>query len=277
MISVQSKRLIPTPGNDARKYFHYVQEIGTLTSKSPHISTRKNIHSFLFFVVEKGSGFFTYDNRRLEIHTGDCIFIDCHTSYSHESSKEDPWTLSWVHFYGKNLPEYYAYFKSGGYSYHFHPSDTSPILSLLNNLYSEQEKKSVYCDILSHKYLTDLVTFCFTENSPMEKTESMQNKLQDIRNYMENNFFQKISLDNLAEQFFISKYHLAREYKKYYGATLIHDLNNIRISKAKSLLRFTSKSMDEIATECGFSDAAYFIKVFKTVENITPHAYRKLW
>jgi len=277
MIQVQSKRIIPTPGNYAKEYFYYVQEIGTLTSKSPHISTRKNIHSYLFLVVEKGSGHFSYDGSRFPIKAGDCIFIDCRFPYSHESSEEDPWTLSWVHFYGSTLEHHYEYFKNTGCSYCFRSNDISVILSLLSDLYSEQENKSATSDVLSHKYLTDIVTFCFTENKPKDETLSLQNKLQKIREYLENNYEKRLSLDFIADSFYISKFHLSREYKRYFGITLNHDLNNIRISKAKSMLRFTTESIDSIAEQCGFSDTAYFIKVFKNAEDTTPAAFRKSW
>ena len=105
MVNIQSRRLMPTPSNYAREHLHYVQEIGTLTSQSPHISTRNNIHSFLFMIVISGSGFFTYKGHRLEIKKGDCVFIDCEHQYAHESSENDPWTLTWVHFYGKKIKD----------------------------------------------------------------------------------------------------------------------------------------------------------------------------
>ena len=57
----------------------------------------------------------------------------------------------------------------------------------------------------------------------------------------------------------------------------MNDLNNMRISTAKSLLRFSDASIESIAEQCGFSDSAYFIKVFKNAENITPYSYRKKW
>ena len=75
MNNVNSNRILPTSSAYAREHFLYVQEIGTLTSQSPHISTRNNIYSFLFLVVTKGSGSFSYKGNTFSIHTGDCIFI----------------------------------------------------------------------------------------------------------------------------------------------------------------------------------------------------------
>ena len=278
MNNVNSNRILPTSSAYAREHFLYVQEIGTLTSQSPHISTRNNIYSFLFLVVTKGSGSFSYKGNTFSIHTGDCIFIDCHEPYSHESSGDDPWTLTWVHFYGEQLSDLYKRYLAMGYSYLFHPDPLTKILSTLSNLYHEQEHKSSMTEIMSHKYLTDIITLSFIENKH-EETEavSIGEKLQKIREYMMVQYPEKITLDTLASAFFISKFHLSREYKRYFGVTLMNDLTSIRISHAKSLLRFTDKSIEQIAEECGFLDSTYFIKVFKSAENMTPYSYKTKW
>lgn len=271
-------RIIPTISNNAREHLLYVQEIGTLTSQSPHISTRNNIYSFLFLVVENGSGRFTYRNETNILKAGDCVFVDCHEPYSHESSGDDPWTLNWVHFYGKELEYIYRRYTSNGNSYIFHPSNLGDILSTLHALYSANETLSATTEIISNKYLTDLITAAFTVNSTTsEATDSTSDKLASIREYMQANFEKAITLDMLSDMFYISKYHLAREYKKLYGTTVIADLTAIRISQAKSMLRFSNTSIEEISTACGFSDSGYFIKVFSRLEGMTPLTYRKKW
>lgn len=278
MSNVKSNRILPTSSSYARDHFLYVQEIGTLTSQSPHISTRNNIYSFLFLVVTNGSGSFSYMGKTRSIHAGDCVFIDCREPYSHESSGDDPWTLTWVHFYGKDLPDFYMQYRNMGFTYFFHPVSLANILSTLSNLYHEQEHKSSTTEIMSHKYLTDIVVFAFAENREEEKESvSMNEKLQQIREYMSVHYSEKITLNSLAGLFYISKFHLSREYKRFFGVTIMNDLTSLRISQAKSLLRFTDRSIEQIAEECGFLDGTYFIKVFKSAENMTPYSYRTKW
>ncbi len=278
MNNLTPNRILSTPSEYAKENLLYVQEIGTLTSRSPHISTRQNIFSFLFLVVISGSGTFSYKGKSVQIHTGDCIFINCEESYSHESSENDPWTLTWVHFYGKTLYKIYKQYIEFGYTYCFHPKSVTDFLTTLSELYHIQAKRSALMEIESNKYLTDIITLSFTSNVH-EKKESISTieKLQAIREYMLLNYSDKISLDSLSANFYISKYHLSREYKHYFGVNLLKDLNSIRVSQAKSLLRFTSKSIEEISEECGFSDSGYFIKVFKNTENMTPFTYRTKW
>lgn len=55
-----SDRVLATPSAYARQHYLYVQEIGTLTSMEPHISSRENISSYLFLTVIQGEGYLTY-------------------------------------------------------------------------------------------------------------------------------------------------------------------------------------------------------------------------
>lgn len=98
-----------------------------------------------------------------------------------------------------------------------------------------------------------------------------------MHTYLEEHYAERITLEKLSDQFFISKFHLSREYRKTFGATLLSDLTAKRISHAKSMLRFSDDTVETIAQTCGFQDAGYFIKVFRKSENMTPLEYRKKW
>ncbi|MCR4586765.1 MAG: helix-turn-helix transcriptional regulator, partial [Lachnospiraceae bacterium] len=87
----------------------------------------------------------------------------------------------------------------------------------------------------------------------------------------------KISLDDLSAAFYISKYHLCREFKKKYGESITDYIRNKRITKAKELLRFSDLHIGDIAGEIGVPDTNYFIKQFKIAENMTPSEYRNKW
>ena len=94
---------------------------------------------------------------------------------------------------------------------------------------------------------------------------------------MDEHYTEKFSLDELAEEFFISKYYLCREFKSLYGITLNHYVIAKRITLAKKLLRFSSYTLEEIALKCGFYDASYFNKQFKKSEGIGASDFRKKW
>ena len=96
---VNARRIIYTPSAFARTNLIHLQEVGELKAQKPHTSNRKNLVSYLFFIIIEGSGTLAYDNVEYHLTPGDCVFIDCGKEYSHCSSK-NLWTLKWAHFYG---------------------------------------------------------------------------------------------------------------------------------------------------------------------------------
>ncbi|HIY61367.1 MAG TPA: AraC family transcriptional regulator [Candidatus Eisenbergiella pullistercoris] len=273
-----SDRVLATPSAHARARYLYVQEIGTLTSMEPHISSRENLSSYLFLTVRRGEGYLTYRGKRHFIKTGDCVYINCRNQYAHESTAEHPWTLMWVHFNGNGADDFYQTYQEQERGSIFHPPDPAPFTDSLTALYSLMHEKPSLMELYAHRYLTDLITLCFTGGRPEAGQEdSVSPKLLSVRQYLEEHYMEKITLEELSSRFFISKYHLSREYKKHYGITIGNDLTARRLSHAKSLLRFSDGSIEGIAAACGFSDAGYFIKVFRRSEGMTPLEYRRKW
>ena len=95
------------------------------------------------------------------------------------------------------------------------------------------------------------------------------------REYLDNNFHENITIDNLCLKFFCSRTGIMTSFKANYGVGIIEYLTHVRIQKAKQLLISTSKSVKEIAETCGYSDQNYFSKVFLKRCGMTPTAFRK--
>jgi len=101
--------------------------------------------------------------------------------------------------------------------------------------------------------------------------------LADVKHYLDENFHKKITLDDLAERFYINKFYLARLFREQYGSSVINYLLYLRISRAKELLRFTEMTVEEIGARCGMPDANYFSRAFRKIEGMSPSEFRKLW
>ena len=91
--------------------------------------------------------------------------------------------------------------------------------------------------------------------------------------YMENNYMYKLSLDDLADQFHISKYHLSREFRKYTGYSPGEYLIMLRIQHASILLAQSELSVKTIAAQAGFSNMSNFIGQIKKRTGMTPSAH----
>lgn len=273
---IQSQRVLNTPSEFAREHLFYIQEAGYLKSLKSHISRREHLNSFLFFIVLSGSGQFTYCGKIHPLKAHDCVFIDCNMPYSHCSSEEDPWELMWVHFNGGGISSYWDYYESIVPGSVFHTELYTDFTTAIETCIQLQKTNDLKSEFLISKLLTDLLTLCITRTPADTHRESTQ-KLEQVREYIDSHFFEKLSLDSIAGKFYISKFYLSREFKKYYGVTIGDYLRTKRITHAKELLRFSNKSIDEIARLCGIPDGNYFSKTFRKLEGCSASEYRKKW
>ena len=70
---------------------------------------------------------------------------------------------------------------------------------------------------------------------------------------------------------------MQRQFKAHFGVSPAQYLNNLRINRAKELLRTTALPIYEICEQIGVENASYLIKLFRAHEGMTPYAYRKMW
>lgn len=83
-----------------------------------------------------------------------------------------------------------------------------------------------------------------------------------------------MSLNAAAAHVFVSPTYLSILFKKKLGVTFIDYLINLRLEKAKALLRETAKRTYEVAAETGYGDPQYFSVCFKKYTGLTPTEYR---
>jgi AraC-like DNA-binding protein len=92
---------------------------------------------------------------------------------------------------------------------------------------------------------------------------------------IEENLFEDISLDMLANKANYSKYHFSREFNTTVGISISQYIQERRFTYAVQMLNENKKSITEIASDCGFNSLAYFSKKFKEKFEFTPKQYIK--
>ena len=96
----------------------------------------------------------------------------------------------------------------------------------------------------------------------------------DTIQYIHENYMNPISLTQLADMLSVSTNYYAILFRKVIGFNFTDFLLGVRMYHARSLLRNTKLPISQIAESCGFTDAAYFSKIFRRHFKMTPHQYR---
>ena len=101
-------------------------------------------------------------------------------------------------------------------------------------------------------------------------------RMKQILSYIHNHYNEKIAVGDIAKYVNISRSECFRSFKRFMNRRPVEYINEYRLSIATKYLRETEISITDIYTKCGFENASYFGKIFKSVYGITPLQYRKL-
>jgi AraC-like DNA-binding protein len=109
-------------------------------------------------------------------------------------------------------------------------------------------------------------------NHPTE----LHKKISEIVAYINDHYMYDISLDVVANHFFISSAHLSRAFKKVTGFSFVEYVNSLRIKEAQKFFIETKLSVSDIAKKVGYQSSTHFGRVFKAITGNSPRDYKKL-
>lgn len=140
--------------------------------------------------------------------------------------------------------------------------------------------KHIYGDDIKHEQA--LVDYFIFLNQIVQKEEQTQvqnavivnERVEQMLEYIAKNLSHLLTLEEMEKQFFVSKYHITREFKKYTGFTFHQYVMKKKLLYAKQLLK-EYRSSSVIYNKCGFSSYPHFLKAFKKEFGLTPKEFLK--
>lgn len=150
------------------------------------------------------------------------------------------------------------------------------VLEALLSHYTKAEKEQTPLDehILAG-YLYQLLFLITQAKNCYVPHDYTDDRITQIVQYINENYGHINDIEQIAERFFISKYHLCRFFRKNLGIPLVSYLNMIKVREACTMIKKGYTNMTEVALLCGFNSSSYFCKVFKKEKGISPTEYRK--
>lgn len=275
--SSDSVRLIATPSPAAKSAFFYVQEAGYFQTQPQYFTERSHLNSYLVVFTLSGKGYLKYNNKNYTLLHKQAFFIDCMEHHYYETDREDRWEILWVHFNGSSSRGYYnQYIKNS--SPVLNIADNSLIPAILHQIVDVQRKKDIRTEIICSKLIVELLTELLLENSNINMADSfLPIYIQSAMDELDKRFNERITLDQLANKFSVSKFHFSKEFKKFTGITPNEYLISARINYAKELLKYSSVPITEIAEMVGINNISHFINLFKSRTGGTPLTFRNKW
>jgi two-component system response regulator YesN len=107
------------------------------------------------------------------------------------------------------------------------------------------------------------------------KQQKDQNVIYEIKAFVDSRYNQNLMLQEIADQFFISREYISRKFKQEFNENISDYIERIRVEKSQILLKNGLLSINEVASLVGYPDGRYFSKVFRKLTGYTPAQFRK--
>jgi YesN/AraC family two-component response regulator len=153
--------------------------------------------------------------------------------------------------------------------------DFSYVKSALKYQVSDYLLKPV--DRIELKQTLDSITAKLAPELPSFNEERDDNHIiRQVKDIVKTHLHEEISLRNVAKQVYINHQYLSTLFKNETGMSFSKYIVNLRIEKAKKLLKDTNLKIYEISSLCGYMSTKQFTSVFKQVSGNTPSDYKNL-
>ena len=261
------------------------------TWKGKRDEDEKRYHSHDFLEIAfmmSGSGYYRIDGSIVPVEEGDVLILN--PGVMHQGLLKDKQTVVTEFFVGisdfhiKGMPENQFPLPEGSPIVHA----TGELQTKLFKLCASMEAENSVCwegrYYMMKAYMMQIVLLLLkSQMKPREiKTgyafESINRKyiVEQIVGYFEDHYAEKISLDTIAENMYLSPFYISKIFKSETGEAPIRHLINIRLQKALELLQQEGCSnIKEVACQVGYDDAYHFSKLFKKHFGFPPSEAKK--
>lgn len=259
--------------------------------KGTRTRTEQNYHCHEFVEIAfimSGNGHYRINGEIHPICEGDILILnpgDYHQAIVDHSSGPTVETFIGLQDFGFKNAEYNHVPKKNNQSIlHTEKETREKLFRLFRSINIETVSTEPGRCFMMKSYLIQLLLLLYRAQFGAEKntsgeTDFSSNKIclaDQIVNYIDDHYNEKISLEHMAKNMYISPFYISKIFKSETGDTPINHLIKVRMEKAKQMLQSDeSTSVQDIASFVGYEDAYHFSKLFKKHYGVSPSKYRK--
>jgi AraC-like DNA-binding protein len=256
----------------------YVTHIGYFPRAANHYRARKNgcTDNILIYCL-RGKGWYVIGNKRFEIGVNQFMLLPATREYMrYGADEEDPWTIYWVHFSGKDMDLFNRSFgisiNDGPQSISFNEKRLQLWDTMYNNLEMGFSKENLSNTNLCLYHF--VATFLFPDKMPEGKRQEARDMINDTILHMRKDLSARLTIQDMASENNLSTSHFSSLFRKATGMSPMDYFIHLKLQKACLLLYSTDTKIKDVALELGYEDPYYFSRLFKKYMNISPDQYR---
>ena len=225
--------------------------------------------------TESGEGVVHIDGQQIVLKPGEGIFIAPFVKHAYHPSAQE-WYTNFITFNGVMHEQFRELTGIHQYSLNQDDSIFNYSGNLAEMIEAFEDNKISNIDLSTRAYQFFLHLINNTEQRMLDKDPLYLQYVSPAILQIEENYAEDLSVDLLAENFFISSQYLRKLFQRFVGKSPYQHLIDVRIIKAKELLAMSeSMSIQEISRRVGFQSPSQFSYMFKKKVGFTPKEFRK--
>jgi len=240
-----------------------------------------HIHSFCeIYVNVSGNVSFMVENNVYPISSGDIIITrpnEVHHCVYHSECRHEHYCV-WISMSGDFMQDMSSAFfdrKAGeGNLISMSDEDKKKLFDHLKKIRNEDHGRATKRDTESMSHFFGILGLIEKYKEKTLPAKELPERMKNILTYIEKRFYDACTVEDIANEFFISRSALVNMFKRYMNLSPSKYIEAKKFSYAKSMLE-KGNSVQEVCDACGFSDCSYFISVFKRRFGVTPYQYAK--
>lgn len=223
--------------------------------------------------VLSGSGFLNTPSGMLSVSAGDAYLLHADERHDYYSNPDDPWEKIWINI---DSPIANSIVKAYGIT----TTMVFPGLDIsdyLNQIHDIVKSNPVNTKLVFDRCFIVFIRLCqLLSNSlePHNEVSDIPKNITELKNYIDLHLSEELNAKKCASITNLSVSQTIRAFSKAYGDTPYKYLNQQRFESAKTLLRGSQLTVQEIAAQLGFADQYYFSSFFKKKCGKSPKEYR---
>lgn len=250
---------------DKEKYYWDCRSSNEMNIKKPNC---------IFQYTVSGEGVVEINGKAIRQGPGDFFMIERPGPFRYWLPNDsEHWELKFVDISVSALPIWNGIIQSFGRC--FSAKEEDELMQLWNKIFKRAQEDNTLSVFDDAQYAYRFILMLHQHLAQIGMRAPEAESIQRCIKFIEENFFEDLSLVDIAEAGGLSPFYVNKAFKSVLGETPMRYLTKARIRYGMRLLYNTDLSVEDIAEQCGFQNANYFAKVFRKYTNTTPTVFRQ--
>ena len=259
-----------TPSDRAAKLLYFLQRAGYFYCDSDYSIEHTGQDGYLLFYMVKGKMYVSAHGEKATVCAGECGFISCNGVHSYGAVESLEYM--WIYFNGANTKAFWKEIRK----------EHGLIIPAEHSAYIRDQMQQIFYQLrvaghieetAASRMLYDMICNMLDDETSDRAGDPL---IASVQEYLELHFSEDVSTAALAKQFHLSVSQFNRKFREGTGQSPHEYLVNLRINRAKRLLKETKLSVTEIAGAVGYAYDTSFAAAFRSKVGMSPRQFRNL-